>query len=406
MLEENFFRKGEIISRNTFVSMVIIVNTLVWYLYAFNFLNEIIQNSNLTYMETVKCWFPNFIGATVSALIGASFVSKIRKRVSFLYFWMFLGVISSIIPGVISSNIPVISLLFGISFGLGMPVCLGYYANCTDIEKRALISGIILFVNGVGTVLLAIVQSVSILANTLILAVWRAAGLVIFFLLQPTEKSKDTSKDFSYVEILSQKSFLSYLLPWTMFSLINYLSLPVEFSILGEDSVRFLGIIESVLISGCSAIVGGFLSDNIGRKRMVIAGFVTLGIGYAVLGMYPRNLLSWYLFTVIDGAAWGVFYTIFILTLWGDISNGVSSDKYYAIGGIPFFLSNFIRFILTQYIVEAIPDYALFSFMAFFMFLAVIPLMFAPETLPEKKLRERELRQYIEKAKKIKEKYV
>jgi MFS family permease len=191
-----------------------------------------------------------------------------------------------------------------------------------------------------------------------------------------------------------------------MFSLINYLSLPVEFSILGEDSVRFLGIIESVLISGCSAIVGGFLSDNIGRKRMVIAGFVTLGIGYAVLGMYPRNLLSWYLFTVIDGAAWGVFYTIFILTLWGDISNGVSSDKYYAIGGIPFFLSNFIRFILTQYIVEAIPDYALFSFMAFFMFLAVIPLMFAPETLPEKKLRERELRQYIEKAKKIKEKYV
>jgi hypothetical protein len=405
MLEENFFRKGKIISRNTFVSMVVIVNTLVWYLCAFNFLNEIIQNSNLTYVETVKCWFPNFIGATVSALIGASFVSKIRKRVSFLYFWMFLGVISSTIPVVTSSNIPVLSLLFGISFGLGMPVCLGYYANYTDIEKRALLSGIILFVSNVGTVLLAIVQSVSILANTLILAVWRAAGLVIFFLLQPKEKLNDTSKDFSYVEILTQKSFLSYLLPWTMFSLINYLALPVEFSILGEDSARFLGVIESVLIN-CSAIVAGFLSDNIGRKRMVIAGFVTLGIGYAVLGIYPKNLLSWYLYTVIDGIAWGTFYTIFILTLWGDISDGVSSDKYYAIGGIPFFLSNFIRLILAQYIAEAIPDYALFSFVAFFMFLAVIPLMFAPETLPEKRLRERELRQYIEKAKKIKEKYV
>ncbi|MGB9694220.1 MAG: MFS transporter [Fervidobacterium sp.] len=404
MLEENFPRKDKIISRNTFVSMFVMVNTLVWYLYAFNFLNEIIQNSNLTYMETVKCWFPNFIGATVSALIGASFVSKIRKRVSFLYFWMFLGVISSIIPVVTLSNIPVISLLFGISFGLGMPVCLGYYVDYTDIEKRALLSGIILFVSSVGTVLLAIAQSVSILANTLILAVWRAAGLVIFFLLQPKEKLSDTSKDFSYVEILTQKSFLSYFLPWIMFSLINYLALPVEFSILGEDSARFLGVIESVLIN-CSAMVAGFLSDNIGRKRVVIAGFVTLGIGYAVLGMYPRNLLSWYLYTVIDGAAWGIFYTIFILTLWGDISNGVSSDKYYAIGGIPFFLSNFIRFILTQYIVEAVPDYAIFSFVAFFMFLAVIPLMFAPETLPEKKLRERELRQYIEKAKKIKEKY-
>ena len=405
MLEEKFFRKGKLISRNTFVSMIIIVNTLVWYHYAFNFLNEIIQNSNLTYIETVTCWLPNFIGATVSALIGASLITKIRRRISFLYFWMFLGVISSTIPLVTLSNIQVISLLFGISFGLGMPVCLGYYADCTDIEKRALISGVILFVNGAGTVLIVIVQSVSIIANTLILAVWRAAGLAIFFSLKPTEKLNDGSKSLSYAEIITQRPFLSYLLPWIMFSLINYLSLPVEFNILGEDFVRFLGIIESVLIS-CSAIVGGFLSDNIGRKRMVIAGFVMLGIGYAVLGMYPRNLLSWYLFTVIDGAAWGVFYTIFILTLWGDISNGVSSDKYYAIGGIPFFLSNFIRFILTQYIVEAVPDYALFSFMAFFMFLAVIPLMFAPETLPEKKLRERELRQYIEKAKKIKEKYV
>jgi len=31
--------------------------------------------------------------------------------------------------------------------------------------------------------------------------------------------------------------------------------------------------------------------------------------------------------------------------------------------------------------------------------------MFAPETLPEKKIRERELKKYIEKAKKVKEKY-
>jgi len=37
--------------------------------------------------------------------------------------------------------------------------------------------------------------------------------------------------------------------------------------------------------------------------------------------------------------------------------------------------------------------------------LAVIPLMYAPETLPEKKIRERELKGYIDKAKKVKEKY-
>jgi hypothetical protein len=32
-------------------------------------------------------------------------------------------------------------------------------------------------------------------------------------------------------------------------------------------------------------------------------------------------------------------------------------------------------------------------------------LLYAPETLPEKKIRERELKQYIENAKKVKEKY-
>jgi hypothetical protein len=49
--------------------------------------------------------------------------------------------------------------------------------------------------------------------------------------------------------------------------------------------------------------------------------------------------------------------------------------------------------------------YAIFSVASFFLFLAVIPLMFAPETLPEKTLKERELKQYVEKAKKTKEKY-
>jgi hypothetical protein len=45
------------------------------------------------------------------------------------------------------------------------------------------------------------------------------------------------------------------------------------------------------------------------------------------------------------------------------------------------------------------------SIASFFLFLAVIPLFYAPETLPEKEIKERELKGYIEKAKKIKEKH-
>jgi hypothetical protein len=48
---------------------------------------------------------------------------------------------------------------------------------------------------------------------------------------------------------------------------------------------------------------------------------------------------------------------------------------------------------------------ALFSFTAFFLFLAVLPLFFAPETLPEKVKKERELKFYIEKAQKVAQKH-
>jgi hypothetical protein len=60
---------------------------------------------------------------------------------------------------------------------------------------------------------------------------------------------------------------------------------------------------------------------------------------------------------------------------------------------------------LTESFVEQISLYAAFSLASFFLFVAVMPLMFAPETLPEKKIELRRLRKFAEDAKKAKEKY-
>ena len=184
-----------------------------------------------------------------------------------------------------------------------------------------------------------------------------------------------------------------------MFSLVNYLSVPVQFTILGKLQVESLMIIENVLI-GIFAIAGGFLSDYFGRKRTAIVGFVLVGIGYSVLGLYPESITSWYFYTVVDGVAWGFFYVIFVLSVWGDLSYGAPSDKYYAIGVLPFFISKFLQFATSNYIAGNISPYALFSFTAFFLFLAVLPLVYVPETLPEKTMKDRELKNYIEKAQK------
>jgi hypothetical protein len=107
---------------------------------------------------------------------------------------------------------------------------------------------------------------------------------------------------------------------------------------------------------------------------------------------------------VVDSIAWGIFVVLFFLTLWGDLSDNLLKDKFYLLGGLPFLLSWFVQLIIEPYI-TSISIYAAFSLASFFLFLAVVPLMFAPETLPEKMLRERELRSYIERAKRVREKF-
>jgi MFS family permease len=282
---------------------------------------------------------------------------------------------------------------------------MGYYSDSTVAENRARIGGIIVFINGVGTlILLGAISTCNMFLQALILAVWRGSSLTIFLLSEQLESDRKYRK-VSYTSIFNHKPFLLYFIPWIMFSLVNTLSLssmPPNFE---KTLMDFLLHVE-YLLAGIFAILGGFLSDFFGRKRMTIAGFVLLGLGYALLGIFAENFWSWYIYAIVDGMAWGIFSVIFLLTIWGDLAYSGPSEKYYALGGLPYLLSGFLQIILAPYIAQIVPAYAIFSFAAFFLFLAVVPLMYAPETLPERHIRERELKSYIEKAKKIKEKYV
>lgn len=408
-MPKNFFKKIGVAPRYTFGSVMLVTNVLIWYFCTFSILKVIMTELGLNYLETCLVWTANFGGAAISALIGAAWANKFNKRTPILTLWVMLGVLSSITLTLVNflgaSNALIFSFFIGVSFGLGMPICLSYYSNFTAVENRARLGGIIIFLSSAGTfILLTVIMMVNdILTRILILAAWRGLSLPIFRFAKPEENITKKRKP-SYSFILKQKSFLLYFVPWIMFSLINSLSVPTQFKILNESLVDLLSLIEYVL-AGIFAIVGGFFSDFIGRKRVTMLGFVLLGLGYAILGIYPENLFSWYFYTFVDGIAWGVFFTIFLITIWGDLAYDASSEKYYALGGLPYLLSNFLQITSGAYIAEIIPTYAIFSFTAFFLFLAVIPLMYAPETLPEKTIREIELRDYIEKAQKIKEKY-
>jgi hypothetical protein len=124
-----------------------------------------------------------------------------------------------------------------------------------------------------------------------------------------------------------------------------------------------------------------------------------------MIGLIPEPEFSWYLYFVVDAIAWGIFSLIFYIVIWGDIAQSRNSEKYYTLGSIPYFISSIIPLLLTTSFIENVEVTAAFSVASFFLFAAVMPLVFAPETLPEKKMELRRLRSFAEDAKKMKEKY-
>ena len=110
----------------------------------------------------------------------------------------------------------------------------------------------------------------------------------------------------------------------------------------------------------------------------------------------------------IAGFSLFAFFSLsFILILWGDLSQHGSKVKYYTLGAIPFYLSGIIPHVIPETVINDIAGNpaSAFSLASFFLFAAVMPLVFAPETLPEKKIELRRLKKFADEATKIREKY-
>jgi len=392
--------------KNALSDITLVVNSFLWYyVVLIVVLQGVIFQSFLSdaFQIFLICTL-HFSGLIIAGLIGASIPQKIDYK-KYMTIWMMLGILSSFTLLIMNlydvMQVSLVFLLFGISLGLGMPTCMGHYARTIPVEKRGKLSGITLFGSGIGIVAFSLAGIGDIFILGAILVLWRLAGLLIFLCYKsPTVPLETEIRQPKYSEIFSQRSFILYLIPWVMFSLINYLVSPVSPTLVNVDDVGILTLLQ-IGFMGLFAVLGGFFIDTMGRKRIAVTGFILLGLGAAALG------ISWalpflYFNVIVDGIAWGFLLVLFILTLWGDLSYGKSSDKYYAIGVMPFFISKFLDLTIGKYLSSSLNNStALFSFGAFFLFIAVLPLIYAPETLPEKNIKDRELKNYIEKAQKL-----
>jgi len=409
------FGKINVNKRDFLVIILLFVSVFGWYYMARSILTNFLELTSATYEENLAVWVVFNFSIIGSSIIGATLSSRLNNN-KFLYGWTLFGVIVSLLPMMYYSltfiHIFVFALLLGISFGLGMPYCLKHFADSTTVENRGRIGGVSFLVANASVPLLGlVVQTGDWIIISLGFSLVRAIGLIFVF-SRPQKNIVETKVTESFLSILSDKSFFLYFIVWFLFPLVDRFesSLIVSqvSSNLMEDLLFTMNMVEP-LVAAVTILVAGVLCDYIGRKKVLLFGFASLGFAYAILGFFSESLsnlsLVWYFYFIIDAIAWGIFLLIFVLIIWGDLSKHGSRTKYYAIGSIPFFLSYIIPQMLTPSMIENIVLDTAFSMAALFLFVAFLPLVFAPETLPEKKMELRRLKSFAEQAKKEREKF-
>ncbi|MCW3995810.1 MAG: MFS transporter [Candidatus Bathyarchaeota archaeon] len=393
-------KKPLIVTRKALISVVLTANAFIWYYLISEFLK--ITVTSIDQSSAILVWSVHYGGIMFSAIAGFLFSKRIKDRTNFLIGWMVFGAITSLVSMLVNltyiPNLIALALFWGISLGIGMPACMGYFTESIGTGSRGRVGGIMLLLSGAGMVALGMIGGDNIGLRTFILAAWRIFGLAFLIVFRERKPSVLKVEDTTYRAVLNQRSFILYFVPWIMFALITYLTTPIQYGIIGESAVNFLISMENIIIA-ISAAIGGFLLDHFGRKRISILGLVLIGLGYSVLGLGDSTkMFNWYFYIFLDGIAWGLLFVIFVVTIWGDLSCGRPSDKFYAIGVLPFFCAKFLQVTIGVKIAQQIPAASIFSFTAFFLFLAVLPLYYAPETLPEKILKERDLKSYVKNA--------
>ena len=371
------------------------------------FIGEVLANNIATSLaesgsanQWITIVYP--VSIIVSMVVGAALFSKIRKF-RFFVVWATLGIVSSLLLpfSTISIAFGIFSVAFlGSLIGIGLPSLLSHFASIVPVENRGTLGGSILLLTTLTVPFASILMSgLSLVTSAVVFAVWRGWSLPVLYFMSRKSDQESNMPNLSFTMVVRERSFVLYFVVWLMFCSIDsfegiILSRQYEFQFA-------LNVVEP-LIAGFTAFAAGILSDLVGRRRLLIFGFVSLGMAYAIIGIAPQFWFSWALYFIIDGLTIGTLWVLFIVVLWGDLAHG-RSEKHYAIGEIPFFLTPIIAVLLAPF-ASLVSEYSAFSLAAFFLFVAVIPLFYAPETLPEKNIKDRELKQYIEKAKKTKDK--
>ena len=276
-------------------------------------------------------------------------------------------------------------------------------ADYTVVEERGRVSGIIIlvtFIIAFASMGIKQILSLAPVGIALLFAVVRLSS-ILALILDKCERLVSSAKEKIHLSFTVKREFLFYIFPWVMFSIASSLAwnvIPqqtytVELAL--ETTVRYIFI----AVFGLAA---GVMADRFGRKRIIYIGLIVLGVAFAMLGFSLSHAFVlwlhrlWYVYLALSGVTWGSFFVVF-LTVPGDLSDPDSRGKIYALvtglfiaGAIP-----------VPDVSGVLPVDSLSQILSIIVFLSIIPVLRAKETLHESKIRKRKLKEHMERIGKI-----
>ena len=389
----DFLTQGFKISKRKFLTSTFLVSgTLAWFFIINFYLNTSFED---VFGNIFGIWFYAFAG--LSAVVGVLVEKKLNLRL-FLILWVALGIGSTLSLLFFSGYTfsVVISVFFGISLGLGLPASLACMADSTDIGERGRVSGTIVLVSFVMACIAPVLvrlSSLGIVAAVLITALVRSTSL-ISLLFNSFNKTKSDLQTYSR----ASTDFLHYLFPWVIFVITSgavFYMIPST----PENPALQIGSILRFVFIAIFGFVTGIVADRFGRKRPLIIGLVMFYASFALVG-FNINTATAMIFYLATGVAWGSLLVVF-LSVPGDLSASPSRAKYYAAGTmLPIII---LLGVTTGPMPGWISNLAKSSSLVvvnFALFLTILPILRAKETLPANRIEAREMKEHLGKLEK------
>jgi MFS family permease len=391
------------INRRKFAAVMLLnLGALSWFFVFNNYAIEIFQ----TLTPNTPDWGvivgnSLFYGFAIFWSIAISFIGRRINRRKLLLTSIILGIFSTVLLGLLEGTFfaSILLSLMGTSLGLGLPSSMALVADYTIVDNRGRFSGIVVL----GTFIIAFVSmaiyrilELGILGLILLLAFLRSIS-IFAVIIEKFDRPPRIEKK-THIHTYEYKEFIFYLIPWVMFTFASSLAHTLIETTTGFESEVYFGreILRYVFIA-LFGLAAGFIADRFGRKLPIIFGLATLGIGYLLMSFNNYDVMSVNIYYSLSGITWGLFFVIF-LAVPGDLSTSILREKFYALGYIlPVTALFALSAIPVENIGEILNPAIIAQIVGGCLFLSMYPVFRAKETLTERRIRERRLKEYAER---------